>query len=234
MVDKLHEELLQLITDRGLNPGDRLPTEAELAEHFGVGRSTTREALKHLEEQGVVYAVRGQGRFLSAVGSLSIERPVTRYEGTTEMLESLGYRVTNAVLQVEETGVDATAAAALRLAVGSPVVRLTRMRYGDDKPMVFSIATLPRDALPGPISHRDWGIPLNTALEAHGHRIASSAARITAVDLPEPVETRFNLGGLGPWLLAEEKCITETGQRILYAQDFHRGSEIGFNVLRRR
>ncbi|MGE3192100.1 MAG: GntR family transcriptional regulator [Microbacteriaceae bacterium] len=234
MANRLQAELLRLIAELGLKPGDKLPTEAELAAHFSVGRSTTREALKYLEEQGLVHAVRGQGRFLSAVGSLSIERPVTRYESTTEMLESLGYRVTSAVLQVEESVAGPRQAVALDITEGSPVIRLTRMRYGDDKPMVFSICVMPRNVLPGPIEHRDWGTPLNAALEAHGQRIASSAARITAVNLPESLETRFKLAGLGPWLLAEETCISESGLRVLYAEDYHRGSEIGFNVLRRR
>ena len=118
--------------------------------------------------------------------------------------------------------------------MGDPVIRLARLRYGGDEPLVLSINTLRRSALPGPIAHRDWGGSLSSALEAHGHHITSSAARISAVELPETLEKRHNLTGLGPWLLVHETCLTRTGDRVLYSQDYHRGSLIGFSVLRRR
>lgn len=46
--------LKDYIVANKLNPGDRLPTEAELAESFNVSRLTVREAMKVLESQGVV------------------------------------------------------------------------------------------------------------------------------------------------------------------------------------
>jgi len=42
------------ILDRSLKPGDLLPTETDLAEQFGVNRSTVREALRQLESAGLV------------------------------------------------------------------------------------------------------------------------------------------------------------------------------------
>ncbi len=234
MVDQLRDDLLELIKSSDLKPGDKLPTESELSQTFKVARSTIREAFKHLEQAGLVNAVQGHGRFLSAIGSMSVERPITKYESITEMLESLGYVVTHAVLDVNEGVANASEAAALALQPGDPVIHLSRLRYGGDEPMVFSVGTLKRSVLPGPLAHRDWSGSISAALEAHGHRIVSSAARIRAVDLPVDAEKRFNLQGLGPWLLVEETCLTQAGERILYAEDYHRGSEIAFNMLRRR
>lgn len=44
-----------------LSPGDRFPTERELAERLGVGRSTVRESVKALQLVGALHAVRGAG-----------------------------------------------------------------------------------------------------------------------------------------------------------------------------
>jgi GntR family transcriptional regulator len=159
---------------------------------------------------------------------------MTRYESITELLVGLGYTVATAVLSVHEGAADAAEALALDLAEGDPVIRLARLRYGGDEPLVVSFNTLRRGSLPGPLAHRDWSGSLSSALEAHGHHITSSAARISAADLPEAVEARHNLSGLGPWLLVHETCLTRTGERVLYSQDYHRGSLIGFSVLRRR
>jgi GntR family transcriptional regulator len=231
---QLRDGLRAMIADERLRPGAQLPTEPALAKRFGVSRTKVREALKLLEQDGLVHAIQGRGRFVSPLGSLRVERPVTIYESISEMLAERGYTVTTVVLGVEEATADAAVAEALDLAAGDPVIRLTRLRLGDDEPLVFSINTIARDALPGPIGHRDWSVSLTGALEAHGHRVVSSVARLSATDMPADAAARFDLARFDPWLLIEESCITQDGSRVLHALDYHRSGEIAFNVLRRR
>ncbi len=233
-VDRAYSRVLQLIEQLGLRPGDRLHTEAELSDLFGVSRSTVREALRRLEQEGVVVAMQGQGRFVSASASLSLERPMTKYESITEMLAARGYAVSSAVLDVSDGDADEAEAEALELAVGDPVIRLLRIRFGDDRPLVVSENTIPRELLPGPIEYRDWSGSLTASLSAHGQHVRSSLATISAVDLPEPWGERHRLEGLGPWLLVTEVGLTKEGRRVLYARDYHRGDEISFSVLRQR
>jgi GntR family transcriptional regulator len=232
MVERVRNDVLELIRSQELQPGDKLPTEAALAARFSVARSTIREALKHLEEAGIAHAVKGHGRFLSALGSVSIDRPITKYESITDMLRSLGHEVTTAVLDVQVRPANDREMTALGLQPESEVIHVRRIRYGDDQPLVLSDASIVRSALPGPVAHRDWSGSIASALEAHGSRIASSVARIKAAELPAEVEARYQLTGMGPWLLVEETCITPDGRRVLYAEDYHRGSEIAFNVIR--
>ncbi|MFT4214768.1 MAG: GntR family transcriptional regulator [Microbacterium sp.] len=231
---RLRDAVAGMIADQGLGPGDRLPTEKMLAEQFGVARSTVREALKALEEEGILDAVQGKGRFVSAVAAAIVERPITRYEGVTEMLEKLGYAVTTSVFSVTEVAADAEQSRSLAVEQGTPLIRLARLRYGDDEPLVFSIDHVLRDALPGALTHRDWSAPLTAALDSHGQSITSSVARISAVELPIELARRHRLVGLGPWLLVTETCHTRTGRRVLLAEDYHRGGMIGFNVRRQR
>lgn len=56
---KVAAALLDRITGRTLNPGERLPAETELARQFGVHRGTVREALRELETNGVLKRERG-------------------------------------------------------------------------------------------------------------------------------------------------------------------------------
>lgn len=233
-VQRVYAQLRELISRLGLKPGDRLNTEAELAELFGVSRSTVREALRQLEREGVVHAVQGQGRFISASGSLRVERPMTKYESITEVLTARGYRVGSSVLEVKESQATAEEAELLGIAEGDDVIRLLRIRYGDDKPLVVSANVIVRTALPGPIEYWDWSGSLADALAGHGHYVNAAIATISAVDLPSEWEQRFNLGGMGPWLLVSEVGMTRQGERVLYAEDYHRGDEISFSVLRQR
>ncbi|GAA2711854.1 GntR family transcriptional regulator [Aeromicrobium ponti] len=53
-----------MIQHDGLKPGDRLPSERELSERLGVGRSSVREALRALELLGLIETRRGEGTFI--------------------------------------------------------------------------------------------------------------------------------------------------------------------------
>src|SRR3954470_22423656 len=53
-----------------LKPGDRVPSEKELAESFNVSQITSKHALIGLAEEGLIYRVKGKGSFVSEQHSL--------------------------------------------------------------------------------------------------------------------------------------------------------------------
>ena len=63
--DAVQTQLRRFIVMRGLQPGDRLPTEAELVEALGTSRVVIREALRSMEALGIVEVRAGSGRYLS-------------------------------------------------------------------------------------------------------------------------------------------------------------------------
>ena len=73
-------EILHMITDNilagNLKPGDKLPTEFELAESLGVGRNSVREAIKMLYSLGVVEVKMGAGTFIAESMNGSILEPL--------------------------------------------------------------------------------------------------------------------------------------------------------------
>lgn len=68
------DQLRELITTGKLTPGDRLPSEPELTQAFGVSRSTVREALRTLASQHLIYTSRGVhgGSFVADIDPRSI------------------------------------------------------------------------------------------------------------------------------------------------------------------
>ena len=61
----LQSDILELILERDLVPGDPLPTESELTAALGVGRNTLRESLKALQALGVIEIRHGFGMFVA-------------------------------------------------------------------------------------------------------------------------------------------------------------------------
>lgn len=62
------DELLAILGSEGLRPGSKLPSERDLAERFGVGRSALREAIKSLSMLGLVETRQGAGNYISTEG----------------------------------------------------------------------------------------------------------------------------------------------------------------------
>jgi GntR family transcriptional regulator, transcriptional repressor for pyruvate dehydrogenase complex len=71
--EQVIHELVRLIDDGALKPGDRLPTERDLSERLEVSRGTVREAVQFLQALGVVESRHGSGSFVAALGSRSRE-----------------------------------------------------------------------------------------------------------------------------------------------------------------
>lgn len=71
--EQIVKQIQQAIRDGQIVPGDRLPTERELSERFGVSRSVVREAIKVLGAIGLVESRQGSGSFIrnSTIESIS-------------------------------------------------------------------------------------------------------------------------------------------------------------------
>jgi len=70
--EQIAEHLTQLIRDRNMKPGDRLPPERELASQLGVSRPSVREAMIALETAGVVEVRTGSGTYIRELASPGI------------------------------------------------------------------------------------------------------------------------------------------------------------------
>jgi GntR family transcriptional repressor for pyruvate dehydrogenase complex len=74
--DQIIDQLIALITDGKLKPGDKLPSETALMEQFGVGRSTLREAVGALSLIGMLTVRPGHGTHVSAAAGDSFSKPL--------------------------------------------------------------------------------------------------------------------------------------------------------------
>jgi GntR family transcriptional regulator, transcriptional repressor for pyruvate dehydrogenase complex len=77
--DKVAELLLETILSQGLQPGDRLPSERELGEQFGVSRTVIREAVRALAAKGVIDVRTGSGLRVAAVDAAAVSESMSLY-----------------------------------------------------------------------------------------------------------------------------------------------------------
>ncbi|MGV1049110.1 MAG: FadR/GntR family transcriptional regulator [Solirubrobacterales bacterium] len=77
--DKVAAQLKEMILSGSLKPGDRLPPETDLCEHFGVSRITIREATQALKGLGLLEATPGRGTFVSNRDPGAVMRDLARF-----------------------------------------------------------------------------------------------------------------------------------------------------------
>ena len=65
LYEQVRQQVLDYIGEHDLKPGDAIPTEAELAERYGVSVGTVRRALRQLVDQEILYRQPGRGTFLT-------------------------------------------------------------------------------------------------------------------------------------------------------------------------
>ncbi len=85
LTESAQQELLQAILNGTYAPGSQLPTEAELGELLGVSRTVVREALRGLEDEGLIDRRHGVGTF---VREQSILKNLNFNFGITEMIKA--------------------------------------------------------------------------------------------------------------------------------------------------
>jgi GntR family transcriptional regulator len=128
--------------------GDRIPPETELVEALGVSRVTVRAGLARLVERGLLERRRGSGTFLvRPPGGARLAAGLERLEPYTVHAERLGLKLEGEDLGIEVVGAEQDEAAALELAEGSPLVKVSRVLLVEGKRAAWMVDVVPEDVI---------------------------------------------------------------------------------------
>ena len=129
---QLMEKLQKEITSGILKPGDRLLPEVEMAKYYQVSVITARKAMDELAAQGLIEKKQGKGTFVT---SPKYGRDYTHIQGFSESCLARGLKPGARLLQKEIVGLDEN----------SQTVKIVRLRYVNDEPMVIETSYFPLD-----------------------------------------------------------------------------------------
>ncbi|WP_415919473.1 phosphonate metabolism transcriptional regulator PhnF [Tateyamaria sp. SN6-1] len=125
-------------------PGDKLPTEAGLAERFGVNRHTVRHGISALVDEGLIRTRRGSGAFVAATPT---DYPIGQRVRFHDNLIAAGRRPGKRILQVEERSATTGEAKALQVAPGDPVCAYHGLSLADGQPVAVFESLFPLERL---------------------------------------------------------------------------------------
>ena len=127
-------------------PGDRLPTEAELARRFGVNRHTVRHAIASLVSAGIVRTRRGSGAFVTAAPT---EYPIGKRVRFHQNILAGGQTPEKRILDIQTRPAAAGEAARLGIAPRAPICVYRGLSLADGQPIALFTSQFPGDRVPG-------------------------------------------------------------------------------------
>ncbi|WP_376796029.1 GntR family transcriptional regulator [Thermogemmatispora sp.] len=143
---QVERDMRERILSGAWKPGQQLPGEMELCQLYGVSRTTVRQALGVLVDEGLIVRERGRGSFVRDLTITAGARGLTSF---SDEMAARGMHAGARVLSIQREPAPPEMAHRLRIEAGEPLVVIHRVRYANDSPMGIQTAHLPAARFPG-------------------------------------------------------------------------------------
>lgn len=148
---QLKQAIVELIDGGFWKPGDRIPSEPELCKLSGVSRTVVRQALQELAREGQLSREKGRGTFVTEP-KISSSSLVHSLVGFYQDMAERGKAPVTEVLEQDIELASPRLASQLNLEVNTPLIKLIRLRFVEDEPIVLVTSYLPYELCPGLIN----------------------------------------------------------------------------------
>lgn len=152
-------------------PNEKLPSERNLSELYGVNRLTLKKALKILEDTGYLYSIKGKGFFVQEnKNKLLLGRAShSNNYGISAKAIKIGQKPHSDVIFSSIIKNYSSIAARLRISTEDPIFALHRIRYGDNDPLAIEYTYIPADLFEG-VENQNFGkVSLYDFMDSKGH-----------------------------------------------------------------
>ncbi len=139
---QLKKIILNEIKNGTYPSGSPIPTENELSDIFKISRTTVRQAITELVQEGRLYRIKSKGTFVSKP-KINNEDFITKIESFNSQMARRGLTASTEVLDLKVIPADVTVAKFLNLSENDQVLFLYRRRFANDEPLVTIKTYLP-------------------------------------------------------------------------------------------
>lgn len=233
--DEIRDMLTRdLVLSGDLQPGDRLPTEAELCDRYGVSRVTVRSALRSLQEAGYIAIQQGSGSTLLPRAT-TISSGLDRLSSLETFAAHQGRVVSSANLKMTERELSEKEAATLERVTGSHTLVIERTKLYDKDKVAWIIDYVPVGVLPFAVLRQEFaGSVLDVLLSHPNLDVQYSDCEIEAVGMPKRIGHLLEVAPDTPALYLDELTRTTTGEIINWSKAWLLPQYFTFSIRRRR
>lgn len=143
---QIRRQIEGMIRRGELKEGELLPGEPQLAEELGVSKMTIRQAIYELVAEGLLERHKGRGTFVRPP-SMRLQLPF--FTSYTQDMRRRGYAPRTVLLQLGTMPASERQAGRLGIEPGDRLVRIHRLRFADELPMVLETVLIVKALFPG-------------------------------------------------------------------------------------
>jgi GntR family transcriptional regulator len=230
----VYEELARRIGQGEITAGARLPSEPGLAAEMSVSRATVRDALRMLEDDGLVRRIQGSGTFVTQ--RLRVSNSLDVNFGVTDAIRAAGMRagISGGRHWTEPAGV--SEAERLNIDPAEDVLVVERIRTADARPVVLSRDVLPRkliDGRPQIVEHMLTASIYSVLEQDLGVVIQYGVASFRPVQADRTLASKLAVPWAALLLYLWQVDYAENGDPMLSSHEYHLADAFNFSVVRR-
>jgi GntR family transcriptional regulator len=210
-------------------PGDQIPGEQDLCEHYQVSRTVVRQALRELEYEGVISRQKGKGTFIS-LPKIS-EGLVQKLTGFYQDMVERGLNPGTKVLHQNVIPSNDKIARFLNIKTGEKLIDIQRLRFINEEPIQLVTTYIPYEICPALASVDLTNCSLYEYLEKECEIFITKGRRFIEAVLANDFEAELlGIERGAPLLMLDSISYSDDGIPIEYYHALHRGDRSRFEV----
>ncbi|HWQ83134.1 MAG TPA: GntR family transcriptional regulator [Anaerolineales bacterium] len=225
---QIRRTLRDEISNQVLVPGQKLPSEDELAARFGVSRMTVRQGISDLIDEGLLYRRHGVGTFVALP---HLDRDHTRLTSYLESARQEGLATAVQVLTGEVIPAKRKVALELKLNEGELVIRVKTLRYISGVPVTLHDAYIPYKLFPQLLQEDLKNKHLWDIFESYGFRVKRAVQRLEAREADEVSAALLEVDEGSPILYKERTVYLDNGTPVEFTYCYNRGDRYRLTVV---
>ncbi|WP_047248676.1 trehalose operon repressor [Chromobacterium subtsugae] len=229
---QIYSEIIADIDNQRFAQGDKIPSESELMRSYEASRGTVRKAVDLLQERGYVQKIHGKGVFVLKPGN--IEFQLSGIVSFQEMNERMGRQVASAVVELAPAQVNSVLHKTMRLAEGTPLTRIKRVRNIDGENVILDINHFVAELVPGLSREVAAGSIYRYIEQTLGLTISYAQRTIEAQPCNDDDRRYLDLNGMDHVIVVKNLTHLYDGRLFEYTESRHRLDKFYFTDIARR
>lgn len=226
---QLKELIVKEIRDGAYQKDSLIPTEKEISEFYGISRTTVRQAISELVQEGWLYRIKSKGTFVSHP-KLNQDF-IQQLESYDVQIRRSGMVPSTEVLELKTIKATSGIAASLKIDISDRVIFLFRRRFANEEPMVTIKTYLPYDKCSFILKHDFNREALYKVLaQADSTEIKYVNRVVEAAEAAKPDESYLNLKSGKPIQMVTSIGYNAYNCPIEYSIARYRGDRNSFRI----
>lgn len=218
---RLKEDVITAIRTGSYPPGSQLPSQRELGVQYAASHMTVRRAIDELLHEGVITSIPGRGLFAAVPRQQAETSPLLSFSAD---MRQRGLTPSSVLLDAQITSASTVIGQVLRVAVGTAIIYLRRLRQADCEPIAVQTAYLPATYCPELLDEDLTNGSLFELLrQNYGLQLAASDSTVTCALADAETAELLGLTLPAAVLVTEQLTLLEDGTPIEFVRSSYRG-----------